>query len=109
MTFRVEVTARAERDLRHIFRHIAADGSVAAGEWFNGLEALVLNLAEHPLRGASVPEDPRLRQVLYGRRPHVYRIIYAVQEGSGLVHVLHIRHGAREALGPGDALPEDHA
>lgn len=45
-----------------------------------------------------MPEDASLRQLLYGRRPHVYRIIYDIDEGSGIVHVLHIRHGARDAM-----------
>jgi mRNA-degrading endonuclease RelE of RelBE toxin-antitoxin system len=45
-----------------------------------------------------VPEDGGLRQLLYGRRPHVYRIIYEIDEGNRIVSVLHIRHGARDVM-----------
>jgi toxin ParE1/3/4 len=98
MTFRVEVTGRVIRDLRHLYAAIAARHVPAASRWFNGLEAKVASLAHHPGRGQPEPEDARLRQLRYGRRPHVYRIIYDMDEGSRVVHVLHIRHGARDAM-----------
>jgi toxin ParE1/3/4 len=98
MTFRVEVTARAIRDLRHLYKAIAARHIPAAAKWFNGLEAKVASLAHHPGRGQPVPEDDGLRQLLYGRRPHVYRIIYEIDEGNRIVSVLHIRHGARDIM-----------
>ncbi|WP_170958820.1 type II toxin-antitoxin system RelE/ParE family toxin [Magnetospirillum sp. 15-1] len=98
MTFRVEVAERAIRDLRHLYRAIAAGHLPAAAEWFNGLEAKIAGLAHYPGRGAPVPEDASLRQLLYGRRPHVYRIIYDIADARRVVHVLHIRHGARDAM-----------
>jgi plasmid stabilization system protein ParE len=100
MAYRVEVTARAARDLRRIYRDIEADHSVQAADWFNGLESLVLSLEEHPSRGSSVPEDRNLRQVLHGNKPYVYRVIYAIDEPGLAVRVLHIRHGARQNFGP---------
>jgi mRNA-degrading endonuclease RelE of RelBE toxin-antitoxin system len=36
--------------------------------------------------------------LLYGRKPHVYRVIYRVLEKQKRVDVLHIRHGARQDL-----------
>lgn len=100
MAYRVEVTARAARDLRRIYRDIEADHSVQAADWFNGLESLVLSLEEHPSRGALAPEDSNLRQVLYGNKPYVYRVIYAIDESGAVVRVLHIRHGARQNFAP---------
>ena len=99
MIFRVEVTARAIRDLRHLYQTIAAGQVPAAGRWFSGLEAKITSLDHHPGRGLPVPEDASLRQLLYGRRPHVYRIIYDVDEVRRVVDVLHIRHGARDFMG----------
>jgi hypothetical protein len=44
------------------------------------------------------PENTKLRHLLYGNKPRVYRIIYGVCERAKMVRVLHIRHGAREAF-----------
>lgn len=98
MTYRVELSARAIRDLRQLYESVAARHVPAAAVWFNGLEARVAGLARFPRRGGAVPEGGGLRQLLYGRRPHVYRIIYEIDEGNRIVSVLHIRHGARDVM-----------
>jgi toxin ParE1/3/4 len=98
MTYRVDLTPRAGRDLRRIFRDIDARESSQARDWFNGLEAALLSLDEHPARGAIIPEGENFRHLLYGRKPHVYRIIYAIDDAGGVVSVLHIRHGGRDAF-----------
>lgn len=95
MAYRVEVTARAVRDLRRIFGAINATYSNGAADWFNGLEALVLSLETHPGRGAVVRGERNLRQVFYGKTPYAYRIIHSIDEPAWLVRVGHIRHGAR--------------
>jgi plasmid stabilization system protein ParE len=45
------------------------------------------------------PERGDVRHLLYGNRPHVYRVIYRVIEKQKRVEVLHIRHGARQEFG----------
>jgi len=42
-----------------------------------------------------MPENMNLRHLLYGGKPHVYRVIYRIQEKEKRIQVLHIRHGAR--------------
>jgi hypothetical protein len=37
-----------------------------------------------------------VRHLLYGRRPHVYRILFTIEDLT--VYVLHIRHGRRQPL-----------
>ena len=96
MAYRVELTVRAGRDLKHIYRRIHAEDSTQAFNWFKGLETMVYRLAEHPDRGAITPENKKLRHLLYGNKPHIYRIIYSVAERDKKVKVLHIRHGARD-------------
>ena len=98
MTYRVEMTARAVRDLRRIFQRIQAEHSPQAATWFNELEATILSLDEHPERGPITPEKKTLRHLLFGRKPNVYRIIYAIDERPRVVRVLHIRHRARAPL-----------
>jgi len=98
MAYRVELTIRAARDLRHIYSSIDAQVSLQAKTWFSRLEQAIFSLNEYPARGAIVPEDDRLRQILHGRKPYVYRIIYAIDESRRIVTILHIRHGARDAF-----------
>ncbi|ADV84730.1 plasmid stabilization system [Terriglobus saanensis SP1PR4] len=47
-------------------------------------------------RGTVTPEDPRFRQVLFGRKPHTYRIIYRIEAKNKIVRIMQIRHGARD-------------
>jgi hypothetical protein len=70
MAYRVELTDRADRDFRSIYRRIHADDS----------------------------EDENLRHLLYGNKPYVYRIVYCVYERAKKVRELHIRPGARKAF-----------
>jgi toxin ParE1/3/4 len=95
MTYRVELTARATRNLRRIFQRINAEHSPQAAAWFNELEAAILSLNEHPERSPVTPENKTFRHLLFGKKPNVYRIIYAIDERARVVRVLHIRHGAR--------------
>ena len=39
----------------------------------------------------------KIREIFHGHRHHKYRILFTVSENE--VHVLHVRHGARLALG----------
>ena len=70
MTYRVELTEQAARNLRRIYLSINADDGELARAWFNGLEAAVSSLEEHPARSARILEDGRFRQLLYGRKRH---------------------------------------
>ena len=96
-TYHVEVLPRARSDLRHIYAYINAENSYQAHAWFNGLEMAIASLEQHPARGSPTRENHRLRQLLYGKRPHdVYRVIYAIDQRRRVVSVVHIRHGARD-------------
>lgn len=86
---------RAERDLASIYEQINVEGSAAARKWYLGLTGAISSLEQHPNRCPTTAENPNLRHLLYGYKPHVYRIIYSVVEKPKRVEVLHIRHGAR--------------
>jgi toxin ParE1/3/4 len=100
MAFHVEILPRARRDLRNIYTYIHAENSRKAHAWFNGLGAAIASLDQHPARGPVIPGNDRLRHLLYGTKPHVYRIIYAIDERRRVVSVVHIRRGARDRLTP---------
>jgi toxin ParE1/3/4 len=99
-TYHVEVLPRARRDLREIYAYIHAESGHRAHAWFNGLEAAVASLDKLPARGSLTPENDRLHQLLYGKRPHVYRVIYAIDHRQHVVSVIHLRHGARDRFAP---------
>ena len=101
MPYRVDVTQRAVRDLAYLYEVKNASESAAAAHWYNGLEKAVYTLETYPRRCPLAPENRKagraLRHLLYGRRPHVYRVIYEIDEPKRLVQVLSIRHGAMES------------
>ncbi len=99
MAYLVELAARAARDFETLYLDKNAAESKAAARWYNGLEDAISTLENHPLRCPIAPESlnlkRELRHLLYGKIPHVYRVIYQVDEIKKTVRVLHIRHAAR--------------
>jgi toxin ParE1/3/4 len=84
MAYLVELTARAARDLEILYVEKNAAESYAAARWFNGLEKAMDTLAAHPHRCPVIPEATKikreLRHLLYGRKPHIYRVIFDIDE-----------------------------
>ena len=95
MAYLVKITPRAERDLAALYQEINAESSATAMKWYRGFKDAILSLEEQPHRCPLIRKRDKCRHLLYGRRPHVYRVIYRVQEKQRVVEVLHIRHGAR--------------
>lgn len=109
MKYRVELTESAKQDADAAYQWLAERTSHAAA-WFNGLEEAIEGLAEHPTRWGLARESAEfgepIRQMLYGKSPHAYRVLFIVR--LDVVYVLHVRHGAREAMERGDvALPPE--
>lgn len=99
MTFRVETTAQAENDADAILEWLLSQHSGETGErWFQALENAIASLEEFPKRCGLAPESRvfpfEVRQLLYGHKPHTYRILFTIQHRT--VYVLHIRHGRRQ-------------
>jgi plasmid stabilization system protein ParE len=103
MAYGVKLTTRSGRDLAALFRDIHAADSIPAARWFNGLENAMGTLESSPLRSPAAPERKKngqpLRHLLYGKKPHIYRVIFDVDEPRKIVNVLTIRHGAMDTLG----------
>jgi toxin ParE1/3/4 len=99
MTYHVELTDRAVRDLDALYQEKNVAGSEAATRWYNGLEEAVLSLTKRPHRCPKATEARNskrdLRHLLYGNKPHVYRVIYEIDERRRTIWILTIRHGAR--------------
>ena len=102
MTFRVETTAEADHDAAEILEWLLSQQAGDTGiRWFRNLEEAIASLAAFPKRCALAPENSRfpfeVRHLLYGRKPHVYRILFTIENDT--VYVLHIRHGRRKFVG----------
>lgn len=95
MAYLVSFTARAQRDVALLYGEINAEHSDGALKWYRGLKEAILSLQEQPNRCPVTPENDKLRHLLYGIKPHIYRVIYRVLENRKQVEVLHIRHGAK--------------
>ena len=100
MAYLVELPLRAERDLDYPYQRISADDSSSAARWFNGLEEPIYTLERLPRRCPVAPEsrkaERRLRQLLYGAKRDVYRVIYEIDESRKVVCVLTIRHASMD-------------
>jgi toxin ParE1/3/4 len=104
MAYHIEFADRAARDLEALYVERNAAESEAASRWYNGMEGAVYALATYPDRSPMAPEARKLRRelrhLLYGKKPHVYRVIYEVDKRRQTVWVLTVRHGARRRLKP---------
>lgn len=99
MASRVEIARNAEAELEELYLWLVARAPQEGAKWFNGLERAVLSLNQHPRRCPVAPEsidpDQPVRVLSYGRKPHVYRVFFTVDDDARLVRVVHIRRGAR--------------
>jgi plasmid stabilization system protein ParE len=81
--------------MARIHRFIRAERALLAQKWFDDLEDAILSLSELPQRCLPTPEDPAYRNLLFGKPPHTYRIIFSIDEGNARVLVHTVRHGVR--------------
>jgi hypothetical protein len=64
------------------------------------IDTLEMQPLRCPLALEAAELGIELRELHFGRRRGVYRILFTVQGRT--VHVLHIRHSARDAASPAD-------
>jgi plasmid stabilization system protein ParE len=101
MTFQVEITPTAEQEADEILSWLLSQHAGETGlRWFAALQDAIASLAEFPRRCPLAPENVafpfEVRHLLYGRKPHIYRILFTIEQHT--VYVLHIRHGRRQPL-----------
>jgi plasmid stabilization system protein ParE len=91
----------AQRDIAEAHVWLAEQDSDAADRWFHKIYDTIGSLEIFPERCPLAPENKflktEIREIFHGRRQNKYRILFTVSENE--VHVLHVRHGARRALG----------
>ena len=106
--WKVIVELPAQSDIAKARLWLAEREPDAADRWFNGIYDTIGSLEVFPERCPLAPEcktlNRRIREILHGRRQHKYRILFTVTENE--VHILHVRHGARLALGETEPVEE---
>ncbi len=95
MAYRVNLTDRASRDFDDLYDFINASESVAAARRFSRLEDMIDSLATAPRMGKGAREDKDVREVIYGNKPHFYRVLYQIDESDRRIDILTIWHGKR--------------
>lgn len=102
MKYTVIIQPPAFADLDEAYQWIAARSPENAARWFNRFVEAIQTLERFPQRCGVAPESQQIgqeiRQLLYGRRGGVYRALFVVRNNE--VHVLHIRHAARDTMTP---------
>ena len=86
MEFRVRLSLRAARDAEEIHQHICRDGSEFGRRWYDGLIAALDSLTQIPTRCPVAlflsTKGDEIRQLSYGRKPHIYEYTFASLQTS---------------------------
>jgi plasmid stabilization system protein ParE len=100
MSYRVIIQPRAQLELEEAYRWISERSPGRAARWLDGMQHAIDSLETHPTRCPFAPESEtspaEVRQLLYGKRQGVYRILFLM--GTDTVRIISIRHGARQRL-----------
>jgi plasmid stabilization system protein ParE len=100
MTYHVIIQPQAEAEIEAAYLWRRERAPQAAARWFAEIVEAINTLEQFPGRCPLAPEHAHfaeeIRQLLFGRRNDVYRILFTIQGDT--VHVLHVRHGAQQQL-----------
>ncbi len=102
MAWQVVLANSAKADAGAIYDWVVAKSPVNGPAWFEELIDCLYSLEEMPFRCSLAREASEARREIrclrFGRRQHVYRILYQIEEPRKMVWILHIRHGALRDL-----------
>lgn len=106
MEFRVELTKTAEADLEGLYVWVVGRAPSQGPVWFNGLELKIASLERLPGRCPvaleSFDRSRPVRVLHYGRSPHVFRVLFWIDESARVVNILHVWRGSLDStLAPG--------
>lgn len=104
MSFEVEYTANARRELEDTYLWIKARAPISAIRWREDLISKMESLSKDPHRHRLAPENKKfpcdIRQLLFRKRRSQFRILFTITEER--VVILSIRHHSRRPLEDGD-------
>lgn len=94
MSYTVIISERAKNDIREAARWMAQYSPEKAALWHFEIEDTILTLENHPFRCPLAPENQFFQEEIRQLNWQKYRILYTVKDEE--VHVLYVRHGARD-------------
>ena len=105
MAYHVRLLRGAYADIDNHFAFISSlVGPASAARWRDRLIAKVDTLAidprRYPLADEATDLGIELREMLFGRQRHVYRILFTIDGQT--VNIQRIRHAAQDRLSPDD-------
>lgn len=105
MTFKVQFSDEAERNVREIRDWIASHSPDGALRWLEALNAARQRLEKSAGNLALAPEadvfDEDLLQILFKtRRGNIYRALFVIRAET--VHVVAVRGAGQDLVGPDD-------
>lgn len=113
MAWQVALADTAKADAGSIYDWVVERAPFRGPEWFDELMDCLYSLEDMPRRCSLAREADEakreIRCLIFGKRRGVWRILYEVDEQRRMVWILHIRHGARQDLKPGELaeIPDD--
>lgn len=105
--YRVIIEPEALAGIESAYEWIQGYSPERASTWLNGLLDAIQSLSTMPLRCPLALEndyfEEEIRQLLYGKRGRVYRILFTIRDSE--VHILFVRHSAQAPLSEGEQTP----
>jgi len=100
MQFQVIITPSAKADIFEINTWFLENYPDLAESWLWGISQSVTSLSKFPERcpvsAESEAFDVVVRQLIYGKKPHTYRILYSIQDDK--VYILRVRSTKQQNL-----------
>ena len=100
MIYQVRLQPAAVEDLDGAYQYAAQNAPTPAARWLKRVQTARQTLEHNPERCPLAPENDKsrriLRQSLFGKRPHVFRVIYTIEGNT--VWVLRICRAQRRTL-----------
>ncbi|MDJ1184705.1 type II toxin-antitoxin system RelE/ParE family toxin [Roseofilum casamattae] len=100
MEFQVQISKSAEIEIERAYEWLKERNPSYSDRWFRELMDKLATLQAQPRRCALAIENDAfsedVRQLLYGKPPQVYRILFVIR--NDIVYVIHVRHSKQAPL-----------
>jgi len=102
MRYVVIVTPEAQANIAAAFEYIAERSPMNAARWLRDLYQQIDGLEKFPRRFGEAREQAHVADEIRQAIFKSHRIIFTIDEASGKVNVVYLRHGKMRAIGESD-------
>ncbi len=100
MLFQVIITPSAKANIFEVNTWLLENYPDAAEKWLWGISQAVTSLSKFPERCSVSSEseafDVVVRQLIYGKKPHIYRILFSIKDEK--VYILRVRLTKQQSI-----------